>query len=207
MVIVDDHQLVADALAETLDQHDDIEVVGTADRLGTALPLVAGHEPDVLLLDHRLPDSDGPTATSQILDTCPSCSVLLISASEPAVMLADAMQAGIAGFVHKSSSSDELVAAIRTVAHGGTVFEAGDLQQAMHRLEGQGGGQALTDRELEVLGLLTEGMHIEAIAERLGISHHTVRNHVRHILTKLDARSQLEAVAVGLRRGLVAPPT
>ena len=206
VVIVDDHKLLVDALVDTLDDTDDLTVVGTAGTLAEALPLAVGHEPDVVLLDHRLGDSDGATATRRILEDCPDCSVLLMSAAEPATMLAEAMEAGIAGFVHKSRGMPALVEALRTVAGGGTVFEAEDLQAAVQRLGGRGGDSPLTERELEVLQLLAEGMNVEAIAEQLTLSHHTVRNHVRHVLEKLDAHSQLEAVAIGLRHGLVTPP-
>lgn len=206
VVIVDDHQLLVDALSDTLAEADDIEVVGVAGTLAEALPLVTGHEPGVVLLDYRLADSDGAEATRRILETQPDCSVLLMSAAEPATMLAEAMEAGIAGFVHKSRGMDALVEAIQTVAAGGTVFEADDLQAAVQRLGHGAAPTPLTDREQEVLQLLAEGRNTEAIAEALTLSHHTVRNHVRHVLEKLDAHSQLEAVAIGLRRGLVAPP-
>ncbi len=205
VVIIDDHTLLVDALTETLQEQDDIAVVGTAGTLADARPLVVGHDPDVVLLDYRLSDSDGATATTEILQDCPDCNVLLMSAAEPATMLADAMEAGIAGFVHKSRGMQALVDALRTVAAGGTVFEANDLQAAVQRL-GRGGADQPSERELEVLQLLTEGRNVERIADELGLSHHTVRNHVRHALEKLDAHSQLEAVAIALRRGLVTPP-
>lgn len=206
VVIIDDHGLLVDALADALSEKDDIDVVGTAASLSEALPLVSGHAPDVALLDHRLGDSDGPGATRAILAACPSCRVLLMSAAEPATMLADAMDAGIAGFVHKSSDLGDLVEAVQTVAAGGTVFDAADLQTALTQLAGRGRRSPLTDREVQVLELLTQGLTTARIAERLTLSHHTVRNHVRHLLAKLDAHSQLEAVAIGLREGLVRPP-
>lgn len=206
IVIVDDHQLLVDALADTLAEDGRVRVVGTASTLAEALPLVAGHEPDVVLLDHRLDDSDGVEGTERILAMCAECHVLLMSAAEPATMLAEAMEAGIAGFVHKSSGLDGLVEAILTIAGGGTVFNAADLQSAVQRLGGQR-RHDLTDRELEVLQLLTEGRNVDDIADVLHLSHHTVRNHVRHALNKLDAHSQLEGVAIALRHGLVTPPS
>lgn len=206
VVIVDDHRLLVEALTESLEDVAELDVVGTAGTLGEALPLVTGLTPDIVLLDYRLADSNGAEATRQILDTCAECSVLLMSAAEPATMLADAMEAGIAGFVHKSNGVRALVEAIQTIATGATVFDADDLQAAMRQLGRGDASRPLTDRELEVLQLLTEGNNTEAIAEHLTLSHHTVRNHVRHVLEKLEAHSQLEAVAIGLRRGLVAPP-
>lgn len=206
ILIVDDHQLLVDALSDNLVDEPDLEVVGTAATLSEALPLVAGEAPDVVLLDHRLGDSDSAEATQRILETHPECAVLLMSAAEPATMLAAAMEAGIAGFVHKSRGLPTVTEALRTVAGGGTVFDSDDLRAAVHRLGGRDGDGGLTERELEVLDLLTQGRNIEAIADELVLSHHTVRNHVRHILEKLDAHSQLEAVAIGLRMGLVEPP-
>lgn len=206
VLIVDDHQLLVDALSDNLVDEPDLEVVGTAATLSEALPLVAGETPDVVLLDHRLEDSDSAEATRRILETHPACAVLLMSAAEPATMLAAAMEAGIAGFVHKSRGLPTVTEALRTVAGGATVFESDDLRAAVNRLGGGASDSGLTDRELEVLGLLTEGRNIEAIADELVLSHHTVRNHVRHVLEKLGAHSQLEAVAIGLRMGLVEPP-
>lgn len=206
ILIVDDHQLLVDALSDNLADQPDLEVIGTAATLSEALPLAAGGAPDVILLDHRLEDSEGATATRALLEARPDCAVLLMSAAEPATMLAAAMEAGITGFVHKSSGLDAVVEALRTVAKGGTVFDSDDLRAAVTKLGGQDGNGALTERELEVLDLLTQGRNIEMIAKELVLSHHTVRNHVRHILEKLDAHSQLEAVAIGLRKGLVDPP-
>ena len=206
VVIVDDHGLLVDALTEALAEHGDLDVVGTAATLSEALPLVIGHQPDVALLDYRLADTDGTTATQAILEACEDCRVLMMSAAEPAAMLADAIDAGIAGFVHKSRDLQDLVEAVRTVADGGAVFEPRDLQTALGQLSRRKRHGPLTDRELEVLQLLTQGLTTDRIAERLTLSHHTVRNHVRHVLSKLDVHSQLEAVAVGLREGLVAPP-
>lgn len=206
VVIVDDHQLLVDALSDTLADTEDIDVVGVAASLSEALPLITDRKPDIALVDHRLRDSDGATATRRIRKALPSCSVLLMSAAEPATMLADAMEAGIAGFVHKSRGMDALVESLQTIASGGTVFEAADLEAAMRKLGAGGGADLLTDRESEVLQLLAQGRNTEVIADTLTLSHHTVRNHVRHVLEKLDAHSQLEAVAIGLRRGLVQPP-
>ena len=206
VVIVDDHKLLVDALSDTLADAEALEVVGVAATLAEALLLVTGHEPEVVLLDYRLADSDGAAAARELLAACPDCSVLLMSAAEPATMLAEAMEAGIAGFVHKSRGLTALVEAIETIAAGGTVFDAQDLQAAVQRLGRDDTPQPLTDREQQVLQLLTDGNNIDAIATELTLSHHTVRNHVRHVLEKLDAHSQLEAVAIGLRRGLVAVP-
>lgn len=206
VLIVDDHRMLVDALSDNLAGEPDVEVVGTAATLSEALPLVTGEAPDVVLLDHRLQDSDGASATRRIKEACPQSAVLLMSAAEPATMLAAAMEAGIAGFVHKSRGLPTVTEALRTVAAGGTVFDSDDLRAAVNRLGGRDGDGGLTDRELEVLGLLAQGHNIESIADELVLSHHTVRNHVRHILEKLGAHSQLEAVAIGLRTGLVEPP-
>ncbi len=206
VVIVDDHSLLVDALADALGERDGLEVVGTAATLSEALPLVSGHQPDVALLDYRLTDTDGATATRAILEASSGCRVLMMSAAEPAAMLAEAMDAGIAGFVHKSRDLSELVDAVLTVAAGGTVFNAEDLQMALGKLSRRPHGGPLTARETEILQLLTHGLTTDRIADRLTLSHHTVRNHVRHVLSKLEAHSQLEAVAIGLREGLVSPP-
>lgn len=206
VVIVDDHRMLVDALTDHLAGEDGIEVVGRYQTLAGVLEELEEVGPDVVLLDHRLPDGDGASSTRAIVERRAGTSVVLMSAAEGGQVLADALDAGVAGFVHKSRGAEAVVDGLRRVADGGTAFEPDDLQDAWRRIHDRRQFQELTERELEVLALLAQGLGPQAIAERLVLSPHTVRNHVRHVLDKLDAHSQLEAVAAGLRLGLVDPP-
>lgn len=206
VVIVDDHRMLVDALTNHFADQSDIEVAGRFQTLRETLDEVGSIDPDVVLLDHRLPDGDAAASTRAILKIVPGAAVLLMSASEGGSVLTDALDAGVAGFVHKSRGADAVLQALRQVAEGATAFEPADLQAAGQQLRDRQQYEELTGRELEIVELMAQGMSTQAIADRLVISHHTVRNHVRHVLEKLDAHSQLEAVAVALRLHLVTPP-
>lgn len=206
VVLVDDHGMLVDALTHHFAEQSDIEVAGRFQTLGETLEEVGSISPDVVLLDHGLPDGDAAASTRAILKVAPGAGVLLMSGSEGGAVLATALDAGVAGFVHKSRGADAVLQAVRQVAEGATAFEPADLQAAGQQLRDRRQYQELTGRELEILELMVQGMGTQAIADRLVVSHHTVRNHVRHVLEKLGAHSQLEAVAVGLRLRLVTPP-
>jgi DNA-binding NarL/FixJ family response regulator len=162
----------------------------------------------VVLMDYRLPDSTGTAATLEILEERPRTRVVLLTASDEERVVTEAIDAGCAGFVLKSDSIDELVSAVRA-AHAGTgVFPSGLLGRALDRLRhgDRPPAHGLTPREVQVLELLSEGLATRAMAERLGVTVHTMRNYVQTVIHKLDAHSKLEAVAVARRQGMIPPP-
>ena len=170
--------------------------------------MVAEHRPDVVLLDHALPDGDGADAVRPLLDAHPGLHVVMLTASTSDRVLGAAMEAGAAGFISKSSGLDELVGAVRSAARGDAVVSPQLLGRLLARMrrDAQGVGHDLTEREREILGLLAKGLTNVAISEQLFLSVHTVRNHIANLSAKLGAHSKLEALAIAVREGLVEPP-
>lgn len=207
VLIVDDHEMVAEGLSEVLATEDDIEVVGRAGTVRDAERMASQLAPDVVVMDYRLPDGDGLTATAAIRDQAPDTAVVMVTASDHDTVVAAAIEAGCSGFVAKDRAAQDVVHAVRAAARGEAGFPAAVLGRLLGR--GQAGPRdrgALTQRELEVLQLLADGLSTRAIADRFVLSVSTVRNHVQNILTKLDAHSKLEAVSVAMRQGIVSRP-
>lgn len=204
VAIVEDHVMVGEGLASALETEPDLTVVGIGSTLAEGLALVRLHRPDVVLMDYRLPDGDGASGTAIVKEAFPDTQVVLLTALGSHEVLTRAMEAGCSGFLHKTRPVDELRMAVRRAHAGETLFTREELLQVVGRLrQPLAGGPILTAREREVLALLSNGASTARIAERLVVSTHTVRNHVRNILTKLGAHSKLEALAIAARDGLV----
>lgn len=208
VLLVDDHEVLATSLAAMLDREPDLTSVGIAPTLEKARALIRSSTPDVLLLDHRLPDGDGVAALPGLLALRPTMKVVVLTASAADHVLVSALEAGAAGFLSKTRSLGEVTAAIRAAATGEAVISPEMLARLIPRLHrtSRGGappGNDLTEREREVLGLLAEGLTNAAIAEKLVVSVHTVRNHIANLSSKLGAHSKLEALAIAVREGLL----
>lgn len=206
VLVVDDHQMMAESLAAVLGSEPDVDVVGVAATAADALARATDLTPDVVLMDFRLPDGDGGTATEAIRRAVPSTQVVMFSGYVDDSTLSRAVDAGCVGFVHKTADVDTLLDAVRRADLGEPVFSADDLSRLVRHLrdDTRPVGSDLTSRELEVLQLLAEGATTDRLAEQLFISKHTARSHVRNILAKLGAHSKLEAVAVAARAGIVS---
>jgi DNA-binding NarL/FixJ family response regulator len=202
VLIVEDHAMVAEGLSAALSEQKDVRVVGT---LAAAYDAVDRAHPDVVLLDFGLPDGDGATGTEEILRRNPGTRVVMFTGSGSHDVLVRAIEAGCAGFLHRSKTIDEVVLAVRAAHAGEALFSPAVLSDVLSRLRKPEVPyrEPLSPREREVLTLLAEGMATQDIANQLFLSLHTVRNHVRNILTKLGAHSKLEAVAIAAREGLV----
>jgi DNA-binding NarL/FixJ family response regulator len=206
VLIVDDHEVLAASLAMVLDSQPDLLTVGVAGTLAKARSLVATAAPDVVLLDHRLPDGDGVASIEELRRLRPSIGVVVLTASAADHVLVAAIEAGAAGFVSKTRGLAEVTAAVRAAAAGESVISPEMLARLLPRLHRRPAGpprSELTEREREVLGLLAEGLSNAMIADRLTVSVHTVRNHVANLSAKLGAHSKLEALSIAVREGLL----
>lgn len=204
VLLVEDHDMVREALGSALDARATIEVVGSAASVADARALLAGAETpvDVVVADLQLGDGQGTDLVEMAARRSPPVSVLLITGTDDRRGLDLALRTGCAGFVSKAQGLDRLVDAVVAIAAGTAVFPAG-LLAGVTRDGDAAVGATLTAREREVLQMLAEACSIDDIAAELVLSPHTARNHVKAILSKLHARSQLEAVVVGARHGLV----
>ena len=205
VLIVDDHEVLAASLSLVLDDQPGLTTVGVAGTLERARLLMATTQPDVVLLDHRLPDGDGVAAIEELRALQPGAGIVVLTASAADHVLVSAIEAGAAGFVSKTRSLEEVTAAVRAAAAGESVISPELLARLLPRLHrGSAGSRSdLTEREREVLGLLADGLSNAAIAQRLTVSVHTVRNHIANLSAKLGAHSKLEALSIAVRDGLL----
>jgi DNA-binding NarL/FixJ family response regulator len=213
VLIVDDHLAFAEAVAIAVDAQPDLECVGATPSVEDALRLTEDqhHPPDVVLMDVYLPGVDGIEGTRRIKARNPATRVLILTGYTELDILSKAATAGASGFLPKESSLQEIMDAIRVPMDDKIVVESATLSALIERLrdtERESAKHArdsarLTRRELEVLGHMREGLDPQAIALRLGISVHTCRGHVKSLLLKLGAHSQLEAVVIAAREGLL----
>ncbi|MFK8024714.1 MAG: response regulator [Ilumatobacter sp.] len=198
VMVVDDHQMMLDGLRSGLDGRERLRVIATAASVAAARQHVEAVQPDVIVADLQLPDGSG-------LDVCRlagDAATIIITGLERHGLVRDVVAAGARGLLKKSAPITELAAAISVVAEGGTTFSAHDLR-TLTAPDTSHVGATLTPREREVLELLAGAATAEAIAIRLNLSIHTVRTHIAGVLTKLHATSQLEAVVIAQRSGLV----
>lgn len=214
VVICEDHALFRRGLMVTLESADDIDVVGEAANGAEAIELVSHVAPDVVLMDVRMPKVDGITAAREILDVLPTATVLMLTVSDDEDDLFEAMKCGAAGYLLKEIGANEIIDAVRAVHDGQrlvtpslatkliTEFAGAERRRSEEELD----TPKLTARELEVLRNVADGATNREIAQRLGISENTVKNHVRNILEKLRLHTRMEAVLYAMRRQLLDPP-
>ncbi len=204
VMLVEDHDMVREALIAALDARAIIEVIGAAAGVAEAEPILADGDRsiDVIVADLQLGDGQGTDLVELASQRAPAPPVLLITGTDDRRGLDLALRTGCAGFVSKAQGLDRLVDAVVAIGAGSAVFPAG-LLASVTRDGDASVGARLTPREREVLQMLAEANSIDEIAAELVLSPHTARNHVKAILSKLHARSQLEAVVIGARHGLV----
>ncbi len=218
VLLADDQELLRLGFRMILAQEPGIEVVGEAGNGEEAIALVGRCDPDVVLMDIRMPVVDGIEATRQIVAANPAVRVLVLTTFDLDAYAFDALRAGASGFLLKDVPPAELVAGIRTVASGDAVVSpritrrlldefAPLLESAgnQERAEGASAMAKLTDREQEVLVAVAEGLSNAEIAGRLFVSEATVKTHVGRILGKLGLRDRVQAVVFAFQTGIVRP--
>ncbi len=206
MLLVDDHQMVARSLAAVIDDDPGLTVAGVATTAAEAVAQVRRLHPQVVVMDYHLPDASGAEATRQVLDLDPDANVVMLTARSDEAVLREALQAGCCGFVAKDATLEELTRAVHAAAEGGGTFPPALMTKLTRWGHQNPDHPPLTEREGEVLRLVAAGAATGAIALQLGLSQHTVRNHVRNVLTKLGAHSKLEAVVIASGSGLIDLP-
>lgn len=215
VMICDDHALFRRGLIMVLDAEDDIEVVGEAEDGRDAVERVADIVPDVVLMDVRMPEIDGIEAARLISDQAPSAKILMLTVSDEESDLYEAIKAGATGYLLKEISIEEVASAVRAVVSGQSLISpsmASKLLTEFTNLAKRADERTsvptprLTERELEVLRLVAQGMSNREIAGELYISENTVKNHVRNILEKLHLHTRMEAVMYAVREKLLDIP-
>ncbi|HEY5988549.1 MAG TPA: response regulator transcription factor [Streptosporangiaceae bacterium] len=205
VLVVDDHALHRDGTRHILEQHPDLEVVGDADSGEKALALIRQLNPDVVLMDIRLPGMNGIEATRRIRKDHPDVRVLMVTAHDDDEYVRGAVEAGAAGYLSKTAPGRKLVEAVRAVAAGTTVLEPAMLTRLMAEPSAsRAAASGLTERELAVLKLLVDGLHNKQVAKQLGISLRTVERHCDNIYDKLGVGSRTEAVVWAISSRLVS---
>jgi DNA-binding NarL/FixJ family response regulator len=213
VLFVEDHQLLADALAAMLAREPDMQVVGIAGTVADA-KIMAREQLDVVLMDYRLPDGTGAEATRAIKARWPAARVVMVTALTDDETLLESIQAGADGYLTKDRAAEDVVTAVRAAHAGETLLPRSVIVEIARRVavarergDERRVVEPLTPRELEILRALTEGMSTPEICERLFIAPNTLRTHVQNIMGKLRVHSKLEAVAFALKYRLVDPPT
>ena len=205
VLIVDDHPVTRDGLRAALSTSDEIEIVGEADSGEEAIDAVKRLEPDVVFMDVRMPGIGGIEATKAIRQAHPDTKVILFTIEESRNAVADAIRAGVSGYLLKDVSASELVQAARLAVDGKAVIHPTltrafieEVQYVEHRPE-----TPLSRRESQILQRVAYGATTKEVARDLGISAHTVKTHLERIFEKLGANDRAQAVAIALRQGLV----
>lgn len=204
VAIADDHTLMRQGTREILLHAPDIEVVGEAAEGEEAITIAETLEPDVLLLDVRMPGLNGIDVTRKLVEQHTKTRILLLSAYDDVHYVVEALSAGAAGYLLKTTPGDELVEAVRAVHSGATVLQDSlSRSLALRASRPDHAGPRLSDRELEVLRLTGRGLTSREIAARLQISQRTVEGHLNNIYAKLGVNSRTEAVVQAAARGLI----
>ena len=209
LVLADDHELARAGMRSMLTGERDLELVGEAATGRDALALCRRLQPDLALIDVRMPELDGLATTRRLRGECPQTRVIIVTVYLAPEYLLDALKAGAAGYILKEASKSELLDAIHRVLRGETILNGDVAAALLHRLADSTSHAAgrpverLTPRERDVLQLLAAGDTNRVIASRLGVSAGTVKIHVEHIIGKLQAVDRTQAAIRGMQLGLL----
>jgi DNA-binding NarL/FixJ family response regulator len=212
ILLIDDDDLMRAGLRSVLSSDETIEVVGEAGDGRLAVGSVRELQPDLVLMDIRMPDVDGISATREVLSAMPDVKVVVLTTFEDDDYIFDALSAGASGFLLKRTKPEELIAAIHTVADGDSLLSPSVTRRVIDRMAtqpvaGLSGArlEQLTPREREVLELVGRGLSNREIAEAFVIEESTVKTHVKRILMKLGLRDRVQAVILAYETGVIRP--
>jgi len=202
VLLADDHLVVRAGLRAMLDPVPDLEVVGEAGDGAEALSLAGSLRPDVVLMDLRMPGTDGVTATARLRELHPRVSVLVLTTYDTDADILRAIEAGATGYLLKDATRDELLGAIRSAAAGRSILASGVASRLLGRMRAPA-RSALSAREIEVLELVARGRTNKEIARRLHLSEATVKTHLLHVFSKLQVEDRTQAVTTALEAGVI----
>ena len=210
LLLVDDHALFREGLIALLSYQDDFTVVGEAEDAESALTLARALAPDIVLMDIELPGQDGVSVTQQLTMELPTVTVVMLTVHDDSQTLFEAIKAGAQGYLVKNVRSRELLDQLRGLVRGESAISRRIAARILAEIRGQsepcGPEEELTVREMEVLELVVTRLSNAEIAERLVVSEHTVKNHMKSILSKLHLRNRHQAAAYGVARGWLPRP-
>ena len=214
VLLVDDDDLMRAGLRSVLASDESIEVVGEAGDGREAVTEIGKLDPHVVLMDIRMPDLDGISATREVLASSPEVKVVVLTTFEEDEYIFDALSAGASGFLLKRTKPEELIAAIHTVADGDSLLSPSVTRRVIDRMATQPPAalsgkrlERLTPREREVLEAIGRGLSNREIAEAFFIEESTVKTHVKRILMKLGLRDRVQAVILAYETGVIRPGT
>jgi DNA-binding NarL/FixJ family response regulator len=211
VAIIEDHQILVDALELMLQRDQEFSFVGAAHTIRGGLDLIQRTQPDVLLLDIQLPDGNGYELVPRVIDTSPNTHVVVLTSYTDEETILRAVELGVSGFLPKSASLKDFFQAIRRAAEGEMIMPPNLLIGLLRRTHHESSATAanlptqeiLTRREFQILTCLAAGKSGNTIATELEITPLTVRTHVRNLMSKLGVHSRLEAVAFGVKHGMI----
>jgi DNA-binding NarL/FixJ family response regulator len=216
IVVADDHQVVRNGFAELLGTQEDLEVVATAADGAEVVRMCRQLQPDIVLMDVRMPGMDGIEATRQLVSDGNAPRVIILTTFDLDEYVYDALRAGASGFLLKDVTAERLFDAVRVVANGEALLAPGVTRRLIRDFAAmrpksddvfRAAITGLTPRETEVLRLVAEGLSNPEIAERLVVTEETVKTHVSRVLRKLGLRDRTQAVVMAYESGLVVPGT
>jgi DNA-binding NarL/FixJ family response regulator len=206
VLLVDDHDLIRQGLRRAFERAEDFTVVGEASSVAEGLAVATQTQPDVVIMDIRLPDGNGLDAVRKLRGDNPALGIVVLTMYAGDEYLFGALEAGASAFVPKDAPADDVVAAARHAAASPDAFSAADLASAMKRRLAPSGPQ-VSPREKEVLALLADGLAVAQIAKTLYISESTAKTHISKLYDKLGAGNRAQAIMAAMRMGLIKPQT
>lgn len=199
VAVFDDHAMIREGIVALLEMQDDLEVVGEAGDGETAVVVYRERQPDVALVDLRMPGKDGVAVIRALRSEFPGCRLLVLTTYDGEDDVSRALQAGARGYLLKGATRADLTDAIRAVHAGHRYVPAELADRALPRPP----EETLSDRELDVLKQIAAGLSNKQIGDTLGISENTVKGHVNHVLAKLGVNDRTQALVVALKRGII----